>query len=95
MNRSELIEVVARQSRVEPSIVDSVLDHTFELITLTLNMDEEVAVRGFGKFRPVHRQAAVLRNPRTGEPAPVGPRLGVRFTPSSLLKQRLNGAAPL
>lgn len=95
MNRSELIEVIARQTRTEPSLVEDVLDRTFELIALTLALDEEVALRGFGKFRPVHRSEVTLRNPRTGEPVPVGPRVSARFTPSALLKKKLNGAGPL
>lgn len=95
MNRSELVTLVARQSGIEPSIVDSVYDKTFDLIALTLAVDEEVALRGFGKFRPVHRSEASLRNPRTGEPVSVGPRISARFTPSSLLKKRLNGSGPL
>jgi nucleoid DNA-binding protein len=95
MNRSELVTLVARQSRVEPQVVDNVLGYTFDLIALTLAVDEEVALRGFGKFKPVHRSEASLRNPRTGEPVPVGPRMSARFTPSSLLKKRLNGSGPL
>lgn len=95
MNRSELVTLVAQQSQIEPTIVDSVLDQTFELIALTLAVDEEVALRGFGKFKPVHRSESSLRNPRTGESVSVGPRLSARFTPSVLLKKRLNGVGPL
>jgi nucleoid DNA-binding protein len=95
MNRSELVTLVAKQSQVEPSIVEDVIDHTLELIALTLAVDEEVALRGFGKFRPVHRSAAMLRNPKTGEPVPVGPQMSARFTPSVRLKERLNGSGPL
>jgi nucleoid DNA-binding protein len=95
MNRSELVTLVSRQARVEPSIVDAVLDQTFELIALTLAVDEEVGLRGFGKFKPVHRSSTSLRNPRTGEPVPVGARMSARFTPSSILKKRLNGSGPL
>lgn len=94
MNRSELVTLVARQSRVEPSIVDDVLNQTLELIALTLAVDEEVAFPGFGKFRPVHRSARSLRNPKTGEPAS-GPRMSARFTPSGLLRKRLNSSGPL
>jgi DNA-binding protein HU-beta len=95
MNRSELIAVIARQTNTEPSLVEDVLDRTFELIALTLALDEEVALRGFGKFRPVHRSEATLRNPRTGEPTQIGPRVSARFTPSAGLKQKLNGVGPL
>ena len=95
MNRPELVALVARRSRIEPSVVDDVLQQTCEIISLTLAVDEEVAIRGFGKFRPSYRDAASLRNPKTGEPVTVGPKKSARFTPSILLKRRLNGAVPL
>lgn len=90
MNRSELVRLVASQTSVDEPVVEDVLDGAIELITLTLAMDEAVALRGFGKFRPVHRAETTLRNPKTGEPVVVGPRLSAGFVPSSLLKRRLN-----
>lgn len=95
MNLSELVAIVARRSQIEPSIVYSVLDGTFDLIAMTLAADEEVIVRGFGKFRPVHRNSRSMRNPKTGAPVPVGPRVSAGFRPSAILRKRLNGEDPL
>lgn len=95
MNRSELVRLVARQTRVELNVVEEVVDNLLELVALTLAVDEEIALRGFGKFRPAKRGPTVLKNPKSGEPIEVGPRRTATFVPSTLLKERLNSNSPL
>jgi DNA-binding protein HU-beta len=92
MNRSELVKLVARQTAVDPDVVDGVFAAMQDMIARTLTTEEEVAIRGFGKFRPVHRKSAQLVNPRTQEPMVIPPRRTVIFCPSVGLKERLNAS---
>lgn len=95
MNRSELVHLVAKKSRLEPDVVEVVLNETAEIISMMVSMREAVSWRNFGRFRPVVRAAASLRNPMTGEPHESGPRLSIGFTPCQALKKRLNNEGDL
>ena len=93
MNRSEVIRAVARKSQVRVPIVDDVLSTFFDVVTMNLSVEEEVSLRGFGKFEPRSRPPVTLKNPQTGDPIPVDERKTVVFLPSPNLKEKLN--APL
>lgn len=90
MNRSELVQLVSRKTRIRPDVVEEVVDATIELVVFSLTDEEPVNLRGFGKFSPRSRPAVKLRHPQTGEPLDVDARRTVVFLPSSLLKEQLN-----
>lgn len=94
MNRSELVQIVAKQANVDLQTVEDVLEQMIKVITLALAVDEDVLLRGFGKFRALKRAASTMRNPRNGAVVEVGERRTVSFAPSNGLKERLN-AVPL
>jgi DNA-binding protein HU-beta len=90
MNRHELVHIVARQTNVDVEVVEDVLQNFINVLTLTLSVDEEVVLRGFGKFKSTVRPPAQHRNPRNGESIMVGSRRTASFVPSVGLKGRLN-----
>ena len=56
-----------------------VVDLFFGTLTDTLEANEEVALRGFGRFRLLEKGERPGRNPATGESAPVTARRVVAF----------------
>lgn len=93
MNRSELTAMVARKTEVPKPVVEDVIVAFLDLVTLNLAVDEEVSLRGFGKFLIQKRPPTKLQNPHTHEPIDVPARRTAKFVPSMVLKERLN--APL
>lgn len=66
-----------------------------QLIAAVHARHDHVLVTGFGTFKPVTRAARTGRNPRTGAPAPIPARTGLRFTPGAALSRAVaSGVAP-
>lgn len=62
----------------------------FDIITETLSKGESVKLHGFGKFDIIKRKARIGRNPKTLEPATIGPSRSVSFKAGSPLKRKVN-----
>lgn len=90
MNRGDLTKMVARKTDLPRDVAEDVIVTFLDLVALHLAVDEEVLLRGFGKFQTQQRPAVTLRNPHTKEPIEVGPRRTAKFVPSPVLKERLN-----
>ena len=56
--------------------------------------DGVVHLRGFGTFHRRQRWARMARNPKNGEPHLITARSVVRFKPSRVLRQVVNGGRP-
>ena len=67
MNKSELIDVVARNAGVTKASAGQVVEAALDAITDALKNEDSVALVGFGTFSVRHRGARTGRNPRTGE----------------------------
>lgn len=91
MTRKELAKILSlQQPKMTAEDVDDFLEKMFNVISEILKSGEEVKLTNFGKFEPRHHDAAVRRNPRTGEKVDVGPRTSVNFRPSTRLKAFVN-----
>jgi nucleoid DNA-binding protein len=91
MNKSELVRVVAKHSDVRGEVVKDVINSLWDVMAMTLAVEEDITIRGFGKLEPRVRPPVQLKNPQTGEPILVSERRTVVFLPSTRLKGRLNG----
>jgi DNA-binding protein HU-beta len=95
VNKSELVDAVASSAGVEKRQAESVLNAFFETVRGQAKGGDKVAWPGFGSFSTSKRNARTGRNPRTGEAVKIAASTGMKFTPSSTLKEFLNskGAA--
>lgn len=89
MNKAELTNRVARDTRITKvqaaRVIDSFLDH----ILKGLKRGERASLVGFGTFTVGRRKARTGRNPQTGEPIAIPARRVVRFTTGKLLKSEV------
>ena len=67
LNKSELIDYIAKSADLSKSAAERALDATIEAVKTSLHKDEDVALAGFGTFFVGKREARKGRNPRTGE----------------------------
>ena len=81
MNRKELIESVAN-SLLHRQDAEVSVRKVFDTMSAALRDGEKVVISNFGTFRPVSKSARRARNPKTGVPVAVPPRLKIRFKPS-------------
>jgi DNA-binding protein HU-beta len=90
VNKSELIDAVASGAGVEKRQAESVLNAFFETVRSQAKGGDKVAWPGFGSFSTSKRNARTGRNPRTGAAVKIPASTGMKFTPSSTLKEFLN-----
>ena len=67
MNKTELIEEIAKSADITKASATRALDATMEAITKTLQKNDSVTLVGFGTFSVSERAERTGRNPRTKE----------------------------
>ena len=67
MNKSELIEHIARQADISKAAATRALEAVIGGVKTTLKKGGSVSIVGFGTFAVTKRAARTGRNPRTGE----------------------------
>jgi integration host factor subunit beta len=91
MTKSELIDAVARRSKITKSRAEQVVNCIFEAMTAALERGEGIEIRGFGSFTVREYRAYNGRNPRTGQTVPVPPKRLPFFKVGKELKELVNG----
>lgn len=91
MNKTDLIEKVAKEAELTKKAAECVVNAVFEAIAESLENKEEVQIFGFGKFAVNERAAREGRNPATGEKITIAASKAPVFSASKTLKDRVNG----
>ena len=91
MNKSELVDAIARKADVGRSQAESVLNAFFETVQSEAKGGNKVSWPGFGSFSTSQRAARTGRNPQTGAPVKIAASTAMKFSPASGLKDFLNG----
>jgi DNA-binding protein HU-beta len=87
MNKGELIERVAKDSRLTKAGATRAIDALLDNVTKALKKGEKVTLVGFGTFGVSRRKARAGRNPRTGVPIKIAARRALKFTVGKDLKE--------
>jgi DNA-binding protein HU-beta len=67
LNKSELIESVAKSTGGSKKAVSDTIEATLSTIQKQVKSGNKVTIPGFGTFERRNRSARTARNPRTGE----------------------------
>lgn len=96
MVRSELIELLAQDIEgLSARDLELAVKLLQEQMIDTLGHGGRIEIRGFGSFSLHYRRPKLARNPKTGEPVPLGERYVVHFKPGKELRQLVdNGEDP-
>ncbi len=90
MNKTELIDEIAKAADISKASASRALEAVIESITATLKHDDTVTLAGFGTFAVTARAARVGRNPRTREEIQIPASKVPKFKPGKALKDALN-----
>lgn len=90
MNKTELIEHIAKQADISKAAATRALDAMIGAITVTLKNGHPVSLVGFGTFAVGTRAARVGRNPQSGEEIDIKAANVPKFRPGKALKDALN-----
>ncbi len=90
MNKTELIEHIAKHADISKAAATRALDATLSAVKTTLKKGGDVSLVGFGTFAVTKRAGRTGRNPRTGEPIKIKSSKIPKFRPGKALKDALN-----
>ncbi len=86
MNRTELIDAIARETDTDKKQAKSFLEGFTHIVENEMKNEGDVPLAGLGKFKVVKRSARTGRNPATGEPIQIPAKTVVKFTVAKALK---------
>ena len=90
MNKTELIEHVAKSADISKAAAGRALDSMIGAVKSTLKKGGTVTVVGFGTFAVTKRASRAGRNPRTGETIKIKSAKVPKFRPGKALKDAVN-----
>jgi len=67
MNKSDLIEALAKEANLPHRKAEEIVNAVFRTMTQSLSTDDRIEIRGFGSFEVRDYDGYVGRNPKTGD----------------------------
>lgn len=89
MNRTDLVDALARDTEESKAAIDRFLDAFIHQVQTAVARGDEVKLAGFGKFDRATVAPRAGRNPRTGEALQLSARARPRFTAGAAFKERV------
>ena len=86
MNKSEIVEKIAKDTGLTKSAAAAAVESLIDGITRSLKKGNTVSFVGFGTFKTANRKARTARNPQTGAAIKIPKRRVPRFTAGKALK---------
>lgn len=90
MNKSELVDAMAKSSGLTKKDSEAALKAFVENVSASLEKGEDVALIGFGTFSVGSRSARTGRNPKTGETITIPASKSPKFKAGKALKDKVN-----
>jgi DNA-binding protein HU-beta len=83
MNKQELIDAIAKESKLTKVDTKKALDAMIKSVTKSLKKGDKVILVGYGTFSGVKRAARMGKNPRTGQAIKIPAKKTVKFKAGS------------
>ena len=93
MNKSDLVDDVAKRSNVTKRQVDAVISATLDSIMESVAQGDKVILVGFGSFERRNRKAREGRNPKTGDKMDIPETIVPAFSAGKFFKQMVEREA--
>ncbi len=81
MNKTQLVEAVAKKAGSTQKDAKAILDALYSVVGETVAKGESIIITGFGTFGVSERSARTGRNPRTKETITIPAKKVVKFKP--------------
>lgn len=91
MNKSELIEAVAKAAEISKAAAERALSATIDSVVKAVAKGDTVTLVGFGTFKSSKRAARTGRNPQTGKEIKIAATTVPRFTAGATFKAAVAG----
>ncbi|HEY8400309.1 MAG TPA: HU family DNA-binding protein [Cytophagaceae bacterium] len=89
MNKAELVDAIAAESKLSKADAKRALDAFISTTTKTLRKGDKVILIGFGSFSVAQRAARTGRNPQTGKEIKIKAKKVVKFKAGAELAKKV------
>ncbi len=90
MNKSELIEAIAKETELSKAAAGRALEAVLGTIVKTVAKKQDVQLIGFGTFKAAKRAARTGKNPSTGEKLKIAAATVPKFSAGAAFKAAVN-----
>ena len=90
MNKSELIETIAKEADLSKAAAGRALESLLSTIVKSVSKKQDVQLIGFGTFKATQRAARTGKNPRTGAPIKIAAATVPKFSAGASFKAAVN-----
>jgi DNA-binding protein HU-beta len=90
VNKSELIEAIAKETELSKATAGRALEVVLSTIVKTVAKKQDVQLIGFGTFKAAKRAARTGKNPRTGEKLKIAAATVPKFSAGAGFKAAVN-----
>ena len=91
MGKTDLIEAVAKTTKMEKTKAKAAIESMIEIVTKELKKNGKVQLTGFGTFSTTKRKKRMGVNPKTGQKITIAARKVPKFTAGKALKETIGG----
>ena len=91
LGKTELIDAVAKATKLEKTKAKAVIEATIDVITKELKKNGRVQLTGFGTFSNSRRKKRMGVNPKTGDKITIPARKVPKFTAGKALRDTIAG----
>jgi nucleoid DNA-binding protein len=90
VNKSELIETIAKEADLSKAAAGRALESLLSTIVKSVSKKQDVQLIGFGTFKATQRAARTGKNPRTGAPIKIAAATVPKFSAGAAFKAAVN-----
>ena len=94
MVKSELIQILADEAKIQPKIAEIAVNKIFDRMSEVLVKGEGIEIRGFGSFKVREYLGRTGNHPRSGKPIEIKPKKRPFFKVGKELRERINKNEP-
>lgn len=91
MNKSELIEIVAKEADLGKGVAGKAVDAVLDAVVKAVAKGDSVTLLGFGTFKAASRAARTGKNPQTGAAIKIAATTVPKFSAGSVFKTAVAG----
>ncbi len=91
MNKSELVEVTAKEAGLSKAAAEKALSATIGAVVKAVSKGDSVTLVGFGTFKSAKRAARTGKNPKTGATIKIAATTVPRFSAGAAFKAAVAG----
>ena len=90
LTRKDLSKRIYQNLGFSKRYSSTLIDNFFETLIQELIRSSKNKISSFGTFKVINKKKRIGRNPKTKEEVIITPRKVVKFSPSLLVKQKIN-----